>query len=65
MVKCNRCGRVVNGDDEYRHHLEVLCEDCCIDVLVPRVRKMYYENCGHNFMLRLKDSYIARPQQFH
>ncbi|MCP4351992.1 MAG: hypothetical protein GY795_41545 [Desulfobacterales bacterium] len=65
MITCSKCGKVVNSGEEREHSSELFCEDCYIDAVSPPVRKMYYENCASNFMLRLKDSYSVREQQYH
>jgi len=64
MPKCDKCDLPVHDKDKRGFNGKTLCEDCYIDMLLPPVRKMYYEN-SDSFMLRLKDSYIACPQQYH
>lgn len=65
MNTCKKCKKIIRNEETYKHHSEILCEDCYTDILLPPVRKMYYEKIGSGFMTRLKDSYIACPQQFH
>ncbi len=65
MMTCSKCGKSVSRGDKREHNSEVLCEDCYIDAVSLPVRKMYYENCGSNFMLRLKKSYSVGQQQYH
>ncbi len=65
MTNCDKCKISVSKGEEYQHNSKILCEDCYIDILLSPIRKMYYESSSSNFMLRLKDSYIACPQQFH
>ena len=65
MMKCDRCNFKIEKGEERNLNSRILCEDCYIDALLPPVRKMYYKNDASEFMRRLKDSYIASPQQFH
>jgi len=64
MANCDKCNKSVNQGEEMELGSQVLCEDCYIDAVSLPVRKMYYESSS-NFMMRLKDSYIACPQQYH
>jgi DNA-directed RNA polymerase subunit RPC12/RpoP len=64
-MKCEKCGQIIQDNDGYKSRDKILCEDCYIDMLLPPVGKMYYEHSASNFMIRLKDSYISCPQQFH
>jgi len=64
-MKCDKCKEVIQDNDAYKYREKTLCEDCYIDMLLSPVGKMYYEYSASNFMIRLKDSYISRPQQFH
>ncbi len=64
MTSCQKCKSSISTGEEREHNSNILCEDCYIDLLLPPVRKMHYEN-NASFMLRLKDSYIACPQQYH
>ena len=35
-MKCEKCDKQINGDDEvFRHSGRVLCEDCYIDIVSP------------------------------
>ncbi|MCP4692174.1 MAG: hypothetical protein GY859_29280 [Desulfobacterales bacterium] len=65
MSDCERCKKPIIEGDERAHNEKTVCEDCYIDLLLSPVRKMYYENDASGFMLRLKDAYIAHPQQYH
>lgn len=65
MNRCEKCKKAIMDGEERSHHGKSLCEDCLIDVLLPPVKKMYYDNDASGFMVRLKDSYIAHPQKYH
>lgn len=43
----------------------MLCEDCYLELRLPKVGKTFYENDPAEFMRRLKDSYSAHPQRYH
>jgi len=65
MKKCDKCNsKMIRGEERNLNSI-ILCEDCYIDAILPRVCKMYYEYDSSEFMRRLKDSYISCPQQFH
>jgi hypothetical protein len=64
MKICPRCKvSFQDGDMKYLHG-KLLCEDCFIDEVLPKMPKAHYEN-GSEFMNRLKESYTVRKQQYH
>jgi hypothetical protein len=65
MVSCEKCMRIIEAGEERELRAKLLCDDCYIDSIWPRVRKMYYENDPAEFMRRLKDSYSIIQQQYH
>ena len=46
LTKCSKCETEIKLGEEYNHHLKILCEDCCIDIRMPRVRKMHWQYLG-------------------
>ena len=36
----------LSNSEKAIHHLKVLCEDCCIDIRTPRVRKTHWQYLG-------------------
>ena len=64
MKKCSKCNAAVKDEDARELRSEILCEDCYIDEVAPRMGKSHYDNDAE-FMQRLKDSYTVRNQQFH
>ncbi len=64
MQNCENCKKSFQNDDLKELFKKMLCEDCYIDKVVPKMPKAHYDNDAE-FMNRLKDSYIARAQQFH
>lgn len=65
MKYCVKCRKTVDEAESRMLNSEVLCDDCYIDAIWPRVRKMYYENDPAAFMQRLKESYSIHPQRYH
>lgn len=65
MMTCDICKKTICDGEERELNSKTVCEDCCIDALLPRVRKMFYENDRAEFMRRLKDSYPVRKQRYH
>ena len=64
MQNCENCKKSFHNDDLKEFCTKMLCEDCYIDEVVPKMPKAHYGNDAE-FMNRLKDSYIAHPQKFH
>lgn len=64
MKKCEKCKSTINEDDGWAFHSKILCEDCYIDEVMPKMPKAHYDNDAE-FMQRLKDSYSVRKQQNH
>jgi predicted amidophosphoribosyltransferase len=40
---CSNCHKKVKKGEAYHYHLSVLCEDCCIDMHTPHVRKTHWQ----------------------
>ena len=59
---CARCNKAIK-DDGRKHHLKLLCEDCYIDEVMPKMAKSYDNPV--EFFQRLKDSYSVIKQRFH
>ena len=64
MQNCENCKKSFYGDELKEFYTKILCEDCYIDEVVPKMLKAHYGNDAE-FMNRLKDTYIAHPQKFH
>ncbi len=64
MPSCTKCDKALQDGDIKKLHGQVLCEDCYIDEVMPKMPKAHYNNDAE-FMNRLKDSYIVRKQQYH
>jgi uncharacterized Zn finger protein (UPF0148 family) len=64
MKKCKKCKVPLKEEEGRTFHSELLCEDCYIDAVMPKMPKSHYDNDAE-FMQRLKDSYPSRKQQFH
>jgi hypothetical protein len=64
MEKCEKCQSTFNEDEGREFHSKMLCEDCFIDEVMPKMPKSHYDNDAE-FMQRLKDSNPVRNQQYH
>jgi hypothetical protein len=53
LTKCSKCKTEIMVREEYNHHLKVLCEDCCIDIHTPRVRKTHWQ-----YLKSIKTEYL-------
>lgn len=41
--KCSKCQTEIEQVEGYRHDLDVLCEDCCLDTRTIRIRKTHWQ----------------------
>ena len=64
MKRCEKCQSTLNEDEGCEFHSKILCEDCYIDEVMPKIPKSHYDNDAE-FMQRLKESYPVRKQQYH
>lgn len=64
MKRCEKCESILGEDEGRQLHSKILCEDCYIDEVMPKMPKAHYDNDAE-FMQRLKDSYSVRKQQYH
>ncbi len=64
MKRCEKCQTVLNEDERREFNSKILCDDCYIDEVMPKMTKSHYDN-DVEFMQRLKDSYPVRKQQYH
>ena len=65
MTNCDKCQKAIEAGEEREYRSQILCEDCYLDAIWPRVRKTYYEHDSAEFMRRLKEAYSLHPQQYH
>ena len=45
-AKCSKCKTKIQVGKEYSDHSKILCEDCYVDVRMPRVRKTHWQYLG-------------------
>lgn len=45
-IVCSQCGKKIERADAFHHDLKLLCEDCCMDMRSPRVRKTHWRYIG-------------------
>ena len=64
MKNCAKCKIPVDEDDVRELHSKILCEDCYIDEMAPKMPRSHYDNDAE-FMQRLKRSYTVRKQRYH
>lgn len=64
MPSCTKCNKAIQDGDGKKLHAKILCEDCYIDGIMPKMPKAHYDN-DSEFMNRLKDSYSVRKQQYY
>lgn len=54
-LKCSRCREEISMGKEYLHNFKLLCEDCCLDIRLSRVRKTHWQ-----YIRSIKTEYL-RP----
>lgn len=50
---CNKCQKPIGPGKEYQYKAKVFCEDCCIAIRTPLVRKTHWQYIGS-----IKGSYL-------
>ncbi len=53
--RCNICGSQMESGETYHHRGKILCEDCCLDMRMPRARKTHWQ-----YLRSIKREYL-RP----
>jgi hypothetical protein len=64
MPDCTKCHKTVQHGDVKKLHDMILCEDCYVYEIVPKMPGAHYDNHAE-FMNRLKTAYSVRKQQYH
>lgn len=64
MKQCEKCNRILKHGEDKVLHKKVLCDDCYIERVLPKMHKTH-EQDDAEFMRRLKESHTVRKQQFH
>jgi len=52
-TKCSKCKTKIQVGKEYNDHSKILCEDCYVDVRMPRVRKTHWQ-----YLKSIKTEYL-------
>jgi hypothetical protein len=64
-MNCENCKTSISKGEEKMFDSRILCDDCYISAIWPRVRKTYDEYNPAEFMQRLKNTWSIHPQQYH
>lgn len=64
-MKCEKCRDAIDKGEGWTFEAKILCDDCYIDAVWPKVRKTYHEHNPSEFMQRLKNTWSIHPQQYH
>jgi len=64
MKKCEKCKSPLKEKEWREYNSKILCDDCYIDKVMPKMAKAHYNN-DSEFMQRLQDSYSVHKQQYH
>jgi hypothetical protein len=52
-ICCSFCRIKIKAKEEHNHNSKVLCENCCIDIRSPRVRKTHWQ-----YLISIKTGYL-------
>ncbi len=55
---CSICGVIINAGEDYYHDSKVLCENCCIKIRNPRVRKTHWQ-----YIWSIKNEYLIQGKK--
>jgi hypothetical protein len=64
MTNCSKCNQLIEDGNEKVLFTRIVCEDCFIDEMMPKMRKSHYEDDAE-FMQRLLDSHPVRKPKYH
>ena len=53
LKKCSKCKTKIQVGIEHSYNSKILCEDCYIDVCMPRVRKIHLQ-----YLKSIKTDYL-------
>ena len=56
--RCTKCGKPIGEQEGYSHLSQYLCEECYIDVRMPRSRKTHWQYLG-----AIKTEYLQDPPE--
>jgi len=59
QIYCSICHTKIKAGEEYNYNFKVLCENCCIDIRTPRVRKTHWQYLGS-----IKTEYLIQSEHF-
>ena len=65
MKLCHICHEKLQDGEGHKLEAMILCDECYLDRVWPKVRQACYENEPAEFMRRLQRSYSVHPQKFH
>jgi hypothetical protein len=56
-IQCSRCRGKINKEESYIHKSEILCEDCYMEIRMPRRRKTHWQ-----YLRSIKTKYLIPPK---
>ncbi len=60
MQHCDKCRKSLVREEEKAHLTKTFCEDCYIELIMEKSKKVPYLECDQSFMLRLKPGFDNR-----
>ena len=64
MPICSECNKAIPEKEARMARKAIVCEDCYIDEVMPKMPKAHYDNDAE-FMNRLKDAHSVRRQRYY
>jgi hypothetical protein len=53
MNRCGKCQTEIKEAEAYNHYSKILCEDCYLDICMPRTRKTHWQ-----YLRSIKTDYL-------
>lgn len=50
---CHYCGNTIEKGKEYHHRFKIWCENCCLQIRTPRIRKTHWQ-----YLKSIKTEYL-------
>ena len=58
LTKCSKCKTEIQVGQEFNDHSKILCEDCYVDIGMPRARKTHWQYLGS-----IKTEYLRKGKE--
>ncbi len=60
QVRCSQCRKELRTEEAINYNSKTLCEDCCLNACMPRVRKTHWQ-----YIRSIKADYLRPAKKRH